>query len=227
MNPLVPLGFFVFGYVGWLTLFSGRFRRRPRIALLDSMSSVRAWLILGMVYILLGLSMLWITLGFTDTERLSLPQPAPLLLPVADAEKLASVSDALRNFLQLIFVEEIPRVGLLILGIYLLGRLLPFRAVLWLALGVSSGWFALMHPQFPLQFLVMAGLIGAVLSLVALRNGLIISGLLHLLINHFKIGFFAPGLPQEIYAVAGYALLIAVLLIIWVLFERETLEKWA
>jgi hypothetical protein len=210
-NTLIYTAFLLVGYLGWLVLFSDSFNLVVKPKCIPHMKNFRQLLVLVATFMVVSQTTIF---AVFIASPVPIEHQFPWVLPVTDINRFISPIELFLQFLRLLFLEEIPRIGLWLLFAYLLRNITPFHVNLGVALLFSSVWFAMIH-DFPTILLISAVFVGACLTLIALKHGLVVSALLHTLLNHHKLGLFFPHFPPLLTILLVLVLNSLMLIVLW------------
>jgi len=211
MDFLIYVFFVVAGYLGWLILFSDSFPIS-----LNPRGSSRVGGIAQILLIVFSFFVLSQTTIFAASPKAEIPSELShhMALPVQDLNRTFNLLELSLKFLKLLLFEEIPRIGLYFLALYASIRVLSNNIAIFASLALSSICFALMH-KFDLYLHIDTAFVGAALTLIGLKYGVLISTLLHVALNHFKIGLIFPGLTDGASIFLGMAFNTIWLYVLW------------
>ncbi|MCX7783011.1 MAG: hypothetical protein N2318_05140 [Meiothermus sp.] len=178
----------VVGYSGWLVLFSDSFSSDLKPKAIPQVGNAGQLLFLVFTFLVLGQTTIFAaSIGSIKPFE----GQYPLLLPVLDANRSIDLMEFLLHYVRLLFLEEIPRIGMCLLILYLLRNTVSLKVNLGVALFFSTLWFTIIH-DYGIVLLTQTAFVGTSLTLIGLRHGLAVSTLFHTLLNHFKLGLFFP-----------------------------------
>jgi len=211
MDFLIYVFFVTAGYLGWLILLSG--------SLSISLNPKGSSWVGGVTQIMLIISSFFI---FSQTTILTVSPKADvplelsdnLALPVQDYNRTISLLELSLQFLKLLLFEEMPRIGMYFLALYASVRVFSTKTAIFASLVLSSIFFGLIH-RFDLYLLIQIAFVGAALTLIGLKYGVLVSTLLHVALNHFKIGLIFPGLTAGANIFLGMTFNIIWVYVLW------------
>ncbi len=187
---IVLYGIFVIvGYLGWLVCWSDSLEDLPKPKSFFQIGSLANFLLVAVSFFVMGQTTIF---AASVNANLYSEVSPPLALPVLDMNRSASILELTLRFLKLLLFEDMPRIGIYLLALYVSTKFFSPSTSVFISLVLSSFCFALIH-GFDLSLTIQAAFVGAILTLVGLRHGVAMSAFLHVALNHFKIGVFFPG----------------------------------